>query len=373
MIRNLKLEKYRGFDSYELTELSRVNLLVGKNNCGKTSILEAIDLFVSGGHPSVLEQCADRRGEMDLRENADSRYDLDRVPNVSHLFFGRVFKPGAGLRLSSDDGCRSLFIDVVDVDDATENANLREVDDMLPLFEEDMRDALALVIKRDGQPMNPFLPVTEDGSILAMPRSRRMRLKSPTATPVVQLISADSLYPESMRSAWDEVLAAGRESDVIDAMKILDDDLESIHFLTQSVFRRSSERAGILIGFRTGGQRVPLGSCGDGMRRLLALALSLIRAANGFLLIDEIDTGLHWTAMEETWRLIVTAAQRSNVQVFATTHSYDCIRGLAALVESLPELASEVSIQKIDRLLTRAVSLDAAKIAIAVAQDMELR
>ena len=301
---------------------------------------------------------------MDLRENADSRYDLDRVPNVSHLFFGRVFKPGAGLRLSSDDGCRSLFIDVVDVDDATENANLREVDDMLPLFEDDMRDALALVIKRDGQPRTPFLPVTEDGSVLAMPRSRRMRLKSPTATPVVQLISADSLYPESMRSAWDEVLADGRESDVIDAMKILDDDLESIHFLTQSVFRRSSERAGILIGFRTGGQRVPLGSCGDGMRRLLALALSLIRAANGFLLIDEIDTGLHWTA---------TAAQRSNVQVFATTHSYDCIRGFAALVESLPELASEVSIQKIDRLLTRAVSLDAAKIAIAVAQDMELR
>ena len=61
MIRNLKLEKYRGFDSYELTELSRVNLLVGKNNCGKTSILEAIDLFVSEGHPSVLEQCADRQ------------------------------------------------------------------------------------------------------------------------------------------------------------------------------------------------------------------------------------------------------------------------------------------------------------------------
>ena len=96
MIRNLKLEKYRGFDSYELTELSRVNLLVGKNNCGKTSILEAIDLFVSEGHPSVLEQCADRRGEMDLRENADSRYDLDRVPNVSHLILWPCLQTGSG-------------------------------------------------------------------------------------------------------------------------------------------------------------------------------------------------------------------------------------------------------------------------------------
>ena len=63
MLRNLKLEKYRSFDEYELSNLSRVNLLVGKNDCGKTSILEAIHFLVSRGDPMVLAECAGRRGE----------------------------------------------------------------------------------------------------------------------------------------------------------------------------------------------------------------------------------------------------------------------------------------------------------------------
>ena len=373
MFRNLKLIQYRSFESYELGGLTRVNLLVGKNNCGKTSILEAINLLVSGGSPSVLEQCADRRGEMNLRDDTDPPYDLEVVPDISQLFFGRVVEPGTGLHLSSEDLMRSLSIEIADVEDVTIDDDYKEIGEKLSLFEEDASDALALVTKINGREMTPFLPVAENGSVLAMPRSRRMRLRNTPARPIVQFVTVESLYTESMRGAWDKILADGRESDVIDAMRILDGELDTIHFLTQGGFRGSSERAGVLIGFRTGGQRVPLGSCGDGMRRLLALALSLIRAADGFLLIDEIDTGLHWTAMEETWRLIVTAARQANVQVFATTHSYDCVRGLASLVESLPDVAPDVSIQKIDRLLSKAVSLDAEQIRIAIDQDMEVR
>ena len=109
------------------------------------------------------------------------------------------------------------------------------------------------------------------------------------------------------------------------------------------------------------------------MRRLLALSLSLVRTANGFLLLDEIDTGLHFSAMEEMWRLVVNTARESNVQVFATTHSYDCIQGLAAFVESNPGLASELSVQKIEPSLAEAVSLDAEQVRVAVRQDIEVR
>lgn len=109
------------------------------------------------------------------------------------------------------------------------------------------------------------------------------------------------------------------------------------------------------------------------MRRLLALSLSLAKAGNGFPPIDEIDTGLHFSVMEDVWKLVVTTASESNVQVVATTHSYDCIQGLAALLESTPELASEMSLQKIEPSLPEAVNLDAAQIQVAVRQDVEVR
>lgn len=74
MIRNLKLEGYRSFASYELQDLTRVNLFVGRNNCGKTSILEAVQFLVSGGNPYVLRQIADERSEVYQYKNPDSRY-----------------------------------------------------------------------------------------------------------------------------------------------------------------------------------------------------------------------------------------------------------------------------------------------------------
>ena len=109
------------------------------------------------------------------------------------------------------------------------------------------------------------------------------------------------------------------------------------------------------------------------MRRLLALSLALIQAANGVLLIDEIDTGLHWTVMEDMWRLVIDTARKSSVQVFATTHSQDCIRGLASLVESRSDLASEVCVHKIERLLDKAVRFDANDVQAAVDRNIEVR
>ncbi len=67
------------------------------------------------------------------------------------------------------------------------------------------------------------------------------------------------------------------------------------------------------------------------------------------------------------------AAVKSNVQIFASTHSLDCVRGLAWLCENEIELRNEVSLQKIDVNLDEAVALDADKIVIAAEQGIEVR
>ena len=118
---------------------------------------------------------------------------------------------------------------------------------------------------------------------------------------------------------------------------------------------------------------MPIGSYGDGMRRLLAISIALVATENGCLLIDEIDTGFHWTVMEDLWKLVAEAAQRSNVQVFATTHSFDCVKGLGALVRDRPDLQNLVSIHKIHSSLNKGVCVLGEEIPIAVEQDIEVR
>ena len=359
MLRTLELEGYRGFDKYKLTDLTRVNLLVGKNDCGKTSILEAVHFLVSGGDPFVLVRSANRRGEVN-GAGAEPR------PDVSHVFFGRRFDPGAGFRLSADGGRREVSVAVRPV----------HLDDEPSLFENAADDFHVLALEIEGTSLRrpTVLPVAGNG---VLPDSRHLRLRARGSegapAPPIQFVTPDSLDLDPMRAMWDRVLMEGRESDVIRAMKLLEPELDSIQFLTSDALRMRSGRAGVLLGFRGAGRRAPMGSYGDGMRRLLALSLSLMRTADGFLLVDEIDTGLHWTVMEETWRLVVETARRSSIQVFATTHSYDCIRGLASLVESRPDLAGDVSVQKIERSLKKAVGLDAADVRAAVEQNIEVR
>ena len=370
MLRNLRLERYRSFDKYELSNLSRVNLLVGRNDCGKTSILEAVHYLVSRGDPEVLASCAERRGEgtdVAPRMAAPSAADAgtrENGPSVARFFFGHRFGPGEAFRIAGD-GHGSVSVEV------------RCHDESLPFADDLATQAFDLLIESSALNTTFGIPVTAGG---CMVNYRQQRFRSPwfdkaSPPPAVQFVTLESLDGEALREAWDTALREGRETDAIDAVRLLHEDLESIVLLTSNAARTGSGRAGVMLGFGGDGrrERVPLGSHGDGVYRLLALSLALIQAADGFLLIDKIDTGLHWTVLEDMWRLVVETARQSSMQVFATTHSDDCIRALSSLVESRPDLAEEVSIQKIGRSFHKAVHLDAEEVRVAVEQSIEVR
>lgn len=109
------------------------------------------------------------------------------------------------------------------------------------------------------------------------------------------------------------------------------------------------------------------------MKRLLSLALLLIRAENGFLAVDEIDTGLHHTVMVDMWRLVIETARRLDIQVFATTHSLDCLRALAWLCEREPGLADQVSAHRVERDWNLTTRYSAQELVIVEQQRMEIR
>lgn len=356
MLNTLKLHRYRGFESYRLAKLARVNLVVGRNNCGKTSILEAVELLLTEGSVTALRESASRRGELD--HNLRSGFD------VSHVFHGHRCTPGASFELSSSGRRKSLTGKILRLDEIGEAAERWEVRaKRRRRLDSDEEPAAAYGLSLVPDKQEPtVLPITENGSLLE--RSWGHTVGNGYSRRAVRFLDVES---SSMRVAWNTVLAEAREAEIVDAMRILMPEIDSIHFLA------GGGRQGILVGQRNVKPRLPVGSYGDGMRRLLAISLALVSTRDGCLLIDEIDTGLHWTVMEDMWRLVVEAARRSNVQVFATTHSYDCIKGLGTLIRSAPDLADQVAVHKVHGSLEKAVHIAGSEIAIAVEQDIEVR
>ena len=364
----LVLRGFRGFKSYKLSDLATVNLIVGKNNCGKTSVLEAVELLVTNGHPAAFSEAARRRGEL-----TSTPYRPGRAVDISHLFFGHGYQPGAHFALSSDDGKSELSATILSLDEVGEAADRWDTRrrTMVRLAELDAEEAtdpaFGLRIVSSAEKEAAVYPITENGTVLDESWGRSMR-NGASGSPV-RFLALESVAAERMGDAWDKVITERREDEIAADLRILVPEIDSIHFLTHSRL----SRGGILVGHQDGGPRLPIGSYGDGLRRLLALRLALVGAADGFLLIDEIDAGLHWTVMEDVWRLLVEVARKSNVQIFATTHSYDCIRGLGSLVRSRPHLAEEVSIQKVHGSLQQAVSFRGQQIRIAAEQEIEVR
>ncbi len=119
-------------------------------------------------------------------------------------------------------------------------------------------------------------------------------------------------------------------------------------------------------------QPVPIGSMGDGIWRMLALSIAIAQSKGGTLLVDEIDTGLHYTVMSKMWNLIYSAAKEFNVQVFATTHSYDCVYSLAQICPDA-DPANKITVQRIEANKHQSVPYDQEEITIAAAREIEVR
>lgn len=381
MLTRVDIKNYRGFSSFSMDGLATVNLIVGKNNSGKTALLEAIHFLASGGNPMVLTGVANRRNEFIVGEDYEGP-GPDSLIDISHFFHGHEISAGSEFTVAGTNGLPTVKVRAV---------STKEMGDEL-LFELhnyatrvthklwDSGDPPLLAMEIEGgvsttKEGRTFL-LSEEGALLIDPRRpHHMRpwFDEKKSGPRIVYISPDASMTESLARMWDLVLRDKREDEVRTAMQILEPGLQDIVFQASESSRRYRSRAGILIGFTGDDRRVPLGSMGDGMRRLLGLSLSLLHAKSGFLLIDEVDTGFHYSIMAKMWELVVRTAAASNIQVFATTHSADCVRGLGVLCKQSPELQSKFAAHKIERDLEKSVLFSGEDVLNAVEQDIEIR
>ncbi|MEX1368464.1 MAG: AAA family ATPase [Nannocystaceae bacterium] len=133
-------------------------------------------------------------------------------------------------------------------------------------------------------------------------------------------IPAAGLGDQDAARLWDDIVLQGEEEFLIEALRLVAPDVDRVFFVETSGGGRSAyvRRK----GYDTA---EPVHSLGGGMLRLFELALGIVQARGGLLFVDEIENGLHYQVQSDLWSLIFEAAERFDVQVFATTHSWDCI------------------------------------------------
>jgi energy-coupling factor transporter ATP-binding protein EcfA2 len=298
VLQKLTLNAYRGISGLALDNLTSVSLVVGANNSGKSSILEAVGLFLRPPDPTQWVNAVRHRD-----------VDMSLVDGLWSVFpSSEALHPEDGLQESTPliiEGSVSGNPRRVEARCfASQTLDATETADLSARIEVSVNGDPALTLKFPSPAVGAY----------QVPMYRIF-----TVTPATHY-STKALVEHLSR-----VIDEGKKQFAVELLQVFDKDVEDLDIIA------SLGREAVRVTHRTRGV-VDLASFGDGMRRSAALALALTRASQGVLLIDEIETGIHSNLLRPVLSKLLVAAAASQVQLLATTHSLEAVDALIAAV-----------------------------------------
>ncbi len=384
MLKSVKIENFRGFKSFELQQLGRINLLVGENNSGKTSILEAIQLLCSRTNLEPLGEIMINRGEHIWNDNLREERELD----ISHLFHDHEFQLDSAFSISGiNDDVKEEFSITIGQINPPIDSDLNDYDQkskqkiMVDYFSSDITTSInfQVIWRREEQETDILNLHLSVNNCLPIQLIKRSIWEQTNKAPRTILINSSSLNTAKMTELFEEVVLNPEEELVTEALRIIDKKIEriapaNVQKASQMMRLRSAEsHTGFYVRLADSKQRVPIGSMGDGIWRILGIILATVCAKDGYLFIDEIDTGLHFTTMSDMWKMIWQTAKKLNLQVFATTYNSDCWKSLADIVEQEDTSEDGIRIHRIEKGKETSIVFTEPQIVIAAERELEVR
>ncbi len=378
MIESLYIRNYRNLDELKIGSLTTVNLVTGKNNTGKSTLLEAIALYATKCDFGIITQFLAERGETYQQTSNDKNVTESNIRALASLFTNRIvdFFPQDAISIGVVENDlfgkqnvseKSISLRFVKYYEEIVNQNVEPVTRRKRTIIED-ENVSHIVDYKIG------LEVKVGVSSLIMPLEddryyNRIGFRSLGSAENFQFIRTRNLYRDINGRLWDNITLTEKEKYVIDALKIIEPLVERIAFIEERTRNRTA-----VIKLSNNNSVFPLLSMGDGINRILTIILALVNSDNGFLLIDEFENGLHHSIQEKLWEIIFNLANKLNVQVFVTTHSEDCISGFEKVLNH-PQNTVNGKLIRLDNIngKVKQVEFSREELKIATDQDIETR
>jgi AAA15 family ATPase/GTPase len=348
-----------------------VNLIVGKNSVGKTCLLEAVRLYAAKAQPFHIFLLFLDRGTASPYQSKTGI----TINNFMSLFYGRrVHAKQSSIEIGRL-GCENNKVSlqrIYCIDDIKNPSQVKVVS---------LNTSIA------SQPLRYGMKINHGGNF-----ERIYQLPCKTTVAESELsgsfylinnyffIPSSGIYQSLISDLWDDMITDGRDPEVMAILKSIDKNIERLNMVANSEpdnikkeTDKSHERIAV-VKTKQFEKPVPLNDLGEGLMRVFGMAMAAIKASDGFLLIDEFEIGLHHGIQMEMWRFIFSVAKESNIQVFATTHSWDCVEAFQkAAAEDQNEEAMLIRLARRKNGQIHAISYNEEELSIATEQYIEVR
>jgi predicted ATPase len=357
MFTSLSIKNFRGFRDLKVDTLDRVNLVAGSNDVGKTALLEAIYLLVGETNLSLIVKINAFRGLERFQGDPDAISEWFWMP----LFY--KFATQAVVKIEGQCGDTNLC--------RAELKLVQRTSARVSLGEEITREARRITngfsaralqveyANASGERRVSQMVIDEKGIRVEPP-------PPPLAFPGYFLTARGRIPLEEDAINLGDLMVEREPYDLLEVLQIVEPRLTRVSPIPGT-------GGTIVYGDIGMGRMLPLALMGDGLGRLTSLILKIATARHGIVLVDEIENGLHYAVMDKVWAAIAKAARLFDVQVFATTHSWECIRAAHQAFEASEEY--DFRLHRLDWINDeiRATTYSQEMLSTAIATDLEVR
>jgi len=321
---DLTIQNFRGVEKLQITDLKRINVLVGKNNCGKTSVLEAMFLLSGMSNPQLPVNIHVFR-DLILTRDEDFSFmfrDLDFALPI--VISGTLNKKKRKLTIRPLYSSYQSKLTVMDVESPKQP-------DLMPSSTSFVQVVEGLDLKFMNVPNQQF-------SATISLKEKESHLKGK--------------YSENLRCSFINPKTAMHQMDKHVEALIVRKELDRIIAILRDIEPQLLDirmGSGGMIWVDIGKKNLlPLNIMGDGMRRILAFIATISDMKNGVVLLDEIENGLHYSSLSVLWKALFAACKEYNVQLVATTHSYECVESFSKTYEQIEPHGDDIRLFRID-------------------------
>ena len=350
---DLSIENFLGIGHLSIPRMGCVTLLAGRNGIGKTTVLDAVRVYAAGGHPAVLTELLNNREEWRIHSLGKDGDDV-LLPDIISLFYERT----------------DFMHDYISIGSRNENNCL--------IINTSSFEEFKIAFK-DKQRILHWEKFQKDPGFSRSRKHRIQRSLFDEEHEWLPAIGCESLGPDLPRNTdmvqfWDRIALTDSENLPIRALQlILGNVVNRVAVIGDDGPHRGKAGRRFIVRLSDDPFPIPLTSLGDGAIRLFGVALALANSRNGFLLIDEAENGIHYSVQRDYWRMILQTAHKDNVQVVATTHSWDCVRGFAQAATEFGDAEGVLVRLERDDDGMRAIEYSEEELKIAAEQGIEVR
>lgn len=320
-IDDFEIHNFRGIEKLSIQNCSQINVLIGKNNIGKTSVLESVFLLAGMSNP-----------QLPLNVNLFRGIMPQNVNNLSFLFYGLDVSNAISFTAHFTNGYqrklkispqRQMLTDLASNPGQISMANSALVGLTLD-FSEKYADK-----EQDTYKSSMSYEVSA--------------IRNEIDPNYFEEISATYIHSESSRNDFTDsiskIVKEKRDSELLELIQHFDPNIESFKLLPDGLF----------LSIKGLNKMVLVNAVGDGLKKFITIAAAMLAHQNALIMIDEIENGIHYSAYSTLWRALFKAAQKNNNQLFITTHSYEELEYLRQAIGDAPTFQEMLSVFTINK------------------------